>query len=437
VRAFVVLFLDAWRESRDRRAVQVLLIFGAAIALGCLGLGFETPTPAAALAGEAQKLATFERGIALFRSARTDQPKPELEHEVSAVRGPTADDDLPSGLDDPHVVEIRMRDLPALDGLVRAWARFTARRAGAAAVPPAASEIGRRERADFLRERFEHAGFTDVIARPIDGDERAWRIAATASRPAELRSPWKLGWFFGAFDQEVTELSPAEMVLSIEVGVANGFVGLVGILIVLVTFASSIPEMVRKGAIELVLARPIGRVRLLLLRYAAAVAAVLMVTSGILAACGISLWIKSGVADPRLVLCGATATAVFAILFPVSMLLGVTTRNPTLATLGSIGFWAAASFVVHLRESLEFFGDLSVGWKRTLDVAHACLPKTGDFDQLNALFLARSNLSSEAAARLIDGHAPVVDWWYSAGTSAAFAAVVLALTVWIFRRRDW
>jgi hypothetical protein len=64
-------------------------------------------------------------------------------------------------------------------------------------------------------------------------------------------------------------------------------------------------------------------------------------------------------------------------------------------------------------------------------------PKTSDLTSLNDYFLSRSHLSEAAYQRAFAGQIPKVDWLWSLGTTAAFTAAMLALAIWLFRRRDY
>ncbi len=435
--AFLAIFRDAWRESLDRRSVQVLVLIGLVLALFCASLSFGTPDPDRALADHSQSISTFTRRIGFFGGRSHTQV--DAPHETGAVRAPQPEDDLPAGIEGARVVELRFHSTADVDDLARAWRTFRSRHPWTGDAPEVdhARAIGSRERADFFRERLEEVGFADVIARPIDGDERAWRVAAACPRPIELVASWTLHLSFGAFKIDVDEVSPAEWIVAFELFLANVFVGFFGMLVLLSTFASAVPEMVRKGSIDLVLARPIGRTRLLLFRYGAAVASVVALATVVFGACAAALWLRSGLFNVSFVACALTAAAAFAMLFPVALLLGVATRNTSLATLGSIGFWGLSSAVVQAREGMRMMGVASTRWLKVLDAVYWIAPKTRDLDHLNEFFLAHSNLSPAAAARAAAMPGADVNAWYSCGTSALFAAIVLALTVWVFRRRDW
>lgn len=434
--AFLALFRDALRESLDRRAVQFLVVLGLLLALVCGSLSFTLPDVDAVLAQQAREIGTFRRMGLRGGQISTRTP---VEPEVGVVRAAVAEDDLPGGIEEARVVELRFERVSELDDLVSMWRAFKVRGPlnERDEAPLQGAPITTGDRSDFLRERLESAGFADVLARTIEGDERAWRVAASCPRPVELSGKWMLGIAFGAFEQEIDVMSPAEFIVALELGIANGFVGFFGMLILLSTFARGVPELVRKGTLDLVLARPLGRARIILYRYAADVLTVLAVATLIFGACSVALGVRSSFFNPNFVACALPATAIFAMLFPVAMLLGIATRNTSLATLGAALCWFLASMIAGGREALRMFGKAPSSWSKALDVAYWIVPKPSDVGKLNELFLARSSLSPAAVARVLELHRVEVDWWYSGGTSALFAGAMLALTVLVFHTRDW
>ena len=153
----------------------------------------------------------------------------------------------------------------------------------------------------------------------------------------------------------------------------------------------------------------------------------------------LAISLRTGYWNPWFLACVLTVTASFAVLYSVSVLFGVLTRNGTVAALASIGLWFLSSTVVSLRHVLERQGMLeeSPRMAAALDVAYTVLPKTTDIGSLNTLFLSKSHLSEAAYERFMAPMIPDVDWTFSLGTTALFTLVVLALAAWRFHRTDY
>src|SRR5690606_8741391 len=220
---------------------------------------------------------------------------------------------------------------------------------------------------------------------------------------------------------------------------ADTLAGFFGMLVAVVVTAGFVPAMLQKGTLDLVLARPIGRGTLLLAKYLGGLWFMFLIAAVSVVGGGLALALRSGFHNPAFLLCVVTVTAQFAVLYTVSVAVGVLTRSAGLASLATLLVWGLSSTVVNTRRTLPLLAgrDGAPDWLvRTLDVLYAVLPKTADIAQANARFLSRSHLSPEAMRRVLPD-LPAVEWGYSLSTTFAFAAVMLALAVFVFRRRDW
>jgi hypothetical protein len=200
--------------------------------------------------------------------------------------------------------------------------------------------------------------------------------------------------------------------------------GFFGFLVMLLTFASVFAESMKKGAIEFVLTRPISRTSFVLLRYVAATVLVLAFNVGFFALCTLGLALRAGAAPPWFLACAVTPTLLFAVFFPIAMLLGVWTRNANTAALGTVGAWGVAAGVAAAREVPNLLpeeGTFVV--LRALDVLELVLPRIESLQALNEVILERAAV----------GLAP---FRASLAHAALHAAAVLALAVWSLRRRD-
>lgn len=121
------------------------------------------------------------------------------------------------------------------------------------------------------------------------------------------------------------------------------------VILALVSTAGTMPEFVAGGAIEMSLAKPISRVRLLLTKYASAL---IFVAFQGLVFCGgwfLILGIRGGEWQPRVFLGIPIVLAVFSSIYCVTALIGFLTRSTITALIGGLIFW----FVVFLMNSAE------------------------------------------------------------------------------------
>ena len=431
--AFLTLFRDAWRRARDRKTVVILFILGLLMALVCASIGFGRPVPAESLKDQLTECSAGLRGaprhganrLVLFLGAALRR-KPTVH-----VRGPTAEDDLPLGLSNCTVAELELPDLDDFDRVAKRWRDATGETPRATTND--AAPISTRDRGDFLESMLRGHGWETVVVRPREDDEKRFLVAAATDHLADLEGSWQLGILFGSESIALSDVSPAEVVVIIEQAVFGLFAGLIGLLVLLSAFSGAMPDLLQKGQLDLVLARPIGRTRLLFYSYAGAVLTVLLVTASVFLACALTLGLRSGHFSVAFVGCALTTTAIFASLLPVAMLCGYLTRSSSLATLAAMACWGTAEALVPLR--LRVLEDAS-HWIPVVDWAIRLMPKTSDITNLGARWFARTEFSPEAFERHKELLPLVNDPWTAYSSTALFAVVVLLITALLFRRRD-
>ncbi len=446
--AFLALLRDTWLEARDKRVTWVLLLFGLLFVVFCGSISFTAVDVDAALTRVAANLGEFRVSRGMLDGGFTSRT--EVDVGPVAPRAPRPEDDLPLGVDSLRVMELEFPRPAQLDGLVVAWRHFTARqrrygeRGPFVAVEQGSDEerqlaapVTPAEQVELLESRFRDAGFEPVMVRRNAEQPGRFVVAVGNERPLELRGACTVGFGFRTWSTPLEETSQAEFLAALSVVVADSFAGFVGILVLLSVFAAAFPELLQKGRFDLVLARPIGRVRIVLSKYLGAVLLVLLLWTTLFAGCAVAMGLATGYWKFRLVGCALTCTLLFAALYPAAMAVGIATRHVTLSTLAGVGAWGLERVVEIARSALEFAdAEARARWRPFLDGVHAVLPKAGDLATLNQWMLASDHLGAASATRLF-GAAPDVDWIFAGGTTAGFAAVLVTLACLLVARRDF
>jgi len=117
----------------------------------------------------------------------------------------------------------------------------------------------------------------------------------------------------------------------------------------LVTTAGMIPDLVTAGAVDTLLSKPIGRVRLFLTKYVSGLLFVALQVLVFSTGCFLVMWIRGGTVEPRLFLAVPIVVLFFSYLFAVCALIGMVTRSTMAALLLTILFW----FVVFLANTAD------------------------------------------------------------------------------------
>lgn len=248
----------------------------------------------------------------------------------------------------------------------------------------------------------------------------------------------------------------------------------------LVSTSSIFPEFLREGAIDMLLSKPIGRLRLFIWKYLGSLLFV-AVQVGLLT---LLVFVAIGwrIGDWNLTVFWAVplVTFVFSLVYCVSVLIGVWSRSTLFALLGCVMFWGSTLLVqctedylyqnaymanvavdfdtgeIQVRDPEEGGGAFGKAHTTTKYIA-APMPKTRDTTQ----FLKRlihfekrdSPLSGVRLEMLLAGEFPEPEMeeaeeminayekrhgaFYVIGTSFGFELVILALAFWRFARKDY
>ena len=129
-------------------------------------------------------------------------------------------------------------------------------------------------------------------------------------------------------------------VLILQKLLTTGLGGTILLLVSVAVTAAFVPNMVRKGTLELLLVRPIPRWQLLLFKYVGA----LLLVAGLLGLLILATWlitgILAGIWTPGVLLALPSLLLFFALLLSVSVLTGVITRSVISAMLVTVAYWA-------------------------------------------------------------------------------------------------
>ena len=155
----------------------------------------------------------------------------------------------------------------------------------------------------------------------------------------------RIGWahtpslFFGLWSISFLEAPLGSLVYLLENTLTNGLGAWVLLMAGVIVTAGFVPNMLRKGAIDLMLTKPVSRPLILIYKYLGGLTFVFLLM--LLAALGVwgAVGIKTGIWAPGLLYCTAGVTFYFAILYACSTFVGVMSRNAIVAIVITIGFW--------------------------------------------------------------------------------------------------
>ncbi len=278
----------------------------------------------------------------------------------------------------------------------------------------------------------------------------------------------------------------------------NVWLSWIATILALVSTVGIFPDLVNSGSIDLLVSKPIGRLRLFLTQYVAGLLFVTLQVAIFCAACFLLIGLRAGHWEPRLFMAVPIVVCLFSYLFAFSVLVGVLTRSTLAALLLTLLLWMTTFglwYVGHnvltfkamneARLSMQDLQRVSWGGGRpavlsqttesaedaaaneadfedaagklgvalgVIDAISAPLPKPLETKGLLGRVLSdedrpeppqeptvESTLGEKMAWmqwRIVDQSEYRSLWWIL-GTSLAFEFVSLSLAAWIFCRRDY
>jgi ABC-2 type transport system permease protein len=216
-----------------------------------------------------------------------------------------------------------------------------------------------------------------------------------------------------------------KIVLGFESGF-SGFLYLVGTFLALFATAHLVPRLQEKGTIDLYLSRPVGRIPLLLSRFAGGL---LLAAANIAYLIG-SMWLivvwKTHVLHPRFLLSGAVILFTFATLLAFAFLIGVVTSSTGVSIMATYAiFFVGAILAAHERFEAAVSTELAA---RVISGLYWALPKTAELGKATVALVAGAEAPEQLAAI---NHLAVF------GSTAVFGVLALCLASWLFSRKDF
>lgn len=298
---------------------------------------------------------------------------------------------------------------------------------------------------EFLKNQFSVNAGMDATVKRIEGDlkEPSYAFDVTTTGGSAVRGwPHTTKIFFGTVTID-RSTSLGFMLWVIQDQIINGLGGAVALLIGLIITAFFIPNMLRKGSVDLFISKPIGRSQLLIYKYIGGLTFVLLVTTFTVGGIWIVFGLRSGYWNPNFLAVIPILTFTFAIIYAMSTLIAVFTRSAIAAMIVSIGFMLVLYIVGQVKTifdtiRLEERSDRMPEWSFTLvDTLNNVLPRYKDLDKLTSKLIAEGTLTLGEQRMTGLGMIQLPSWTGTFGVSLAFIALVLLISCWRFNKRDY
>jgi ABC-2 family transporter protein len=341
----------------------------------------------------------------------------------------------------------------------------------------------------FVKQQLTDAGrlkVTDVQKLP--GNKFRVSVDGTTSRIAWPHTP---SLFFGAWTMRFLEGPLGGLVYLVE----NGLVNTIGAWIILlsgvIVTAGFVPNMMRKGAIDLMLTKPMSRPSILLMKYIGGLMFVVILTTIAVGGVWIAIGVRTGVWTPGILYCIGGITFYFSILYAVSTLVGVLTRNAIVCIVVTMTFWFFVWLIGFLFQTFTTINNIDfsetgrpgrpgrveqqkadkgkddkpkddkpkdektdeekavsdaekaaediripIGLVNVFEVLNRITPRTKDLDTLTDR-LVGEELLSDSEKRQAGQRMRKVDWTEVIGVASTYLIVLLGLALWRFVTRSY
>ena len=300
---------------------------------------------------------------------------------------------------------------------------------------------------DFIREKLEfHFNMKIKEVRRKPGPLSGTQEFDVVTAPSDPRSwPHDVQPLFGAFSlKAVIGYNPLGVIVWwVEDKLINGYGAAIAILFGIIVTAFFIPNMLRKGTVDLMISKPISRPTLLLYKYLGGMSFMLILATVNVVGAWIILGMRSGIWNPKFLLVIPVLTFTFGIYYALSTLIGVWTRSIIaciLVTCLASGLLYLLAFGYSIYENVKKFPGLKEeipGWlEMTAEAAHTVLPRTDDLDRITTKLIAEAMTDQDQMRNGL--HVKTYpSWGGTVGVSLAWIVGMLGLACWRFSKKDY
>lgn len=310
-----------------------------------------------------------------------------------------------------------------------------------------------------------------LVSRNAVGSQPDIELTTAPSRLTKRLWKHNFSILFGLVPLPFLNGPLAGQLLLIENNLVNFLGATIALLVSIVITAFFIPNMLRKGTVDLLLVKPLRRPTLLLYKYVGGLTFIFLNTALAVGGVWLVLSLRSGVWAPGFLMSIPIITFFFAILYALSTLFGVLTRSPVAAILLTCMFW----FFLFILGTMYSYFELEVsdqgrkalheaweagkpkeqrtpytddgltpderrreqGWfKQGVRKLHFILPRTSDLGQLTSRYILSDLVyDNPGLERRLDP--TPISWTETLTVSGIFIAVMLGLACWRFSVKDY
>jgi ABC-type transport system involved in multi-copper enzyme maturation permease subunit len=269
----------------------------------------------------------------------------------------------------------------------------------------------------------------------------------------------RVNFFFGLWDLETDHMDPlsglgrSRIVGLVVYLLMDMFLGWIGVILMIIATAGVFPAFMERGAIDVLLSKPMSRHRLFLYKYLASMVFVLLQASLFVVLTFLVMGLRWGVWVPGYLLSIPLLVLLFSYVYCVSVLVAVKTRSTVAAILLSVGAWVlyiCPGTALQVFDSFPSFKEHERLYQ-AVRVASWIPPKTAEVPYLAANWAGAgtsidvfpssmgdmADQESIEQARKIEERELRKSPVYSIGSSLLFEAAIVIWAMCLFARKDY
>jgi hypothetical protein len=223
------------------------------------------------------------------------------------------------------------------------------------------------------------------------------------------------------------------------------------VVLAIIATAGFLPNLMEKGAIDVLLAKPLPRWKLFLGKYLGSLAFILAQATVFVVLTFVVMGVRWRMWLWEYLLVIPLVTVLFSYLYCVSALTAVMWRSTAASVLVSLGAWVAFTGVQSLHDGFEWFPEWKEGRAYAIaDAARWVIPKTQDITYLAKKWTGAASTAEMLPqppnresrdildiAKRIEEARMAIPAWQTIGSSLLFEAFVVGLAMWKFSRADY
>jgi ABC-type transport system involved in multi-copper enzyme maturation permease subunit len=307
-----------------------------------------------------------------------------------------------------------------------------------------------------LKQQFSWIDELEVTdAEPANPKEIRFLVQTKGTKVPDRREwVYEPALFFGALPLSFLQGTLAGQVEFITNYLIGTFGAGVMMLLSTIITAFFIPNMLRKGTVDMLLAKPIHRTILLIYKFTGGLTFMFLNTLVIMGGIWLVLGIRTNLWMPGLLVCVLIFTFQFAFFYSVSTLMSVLTRSPIVAILATVAVWGLL-FVIGLgfrfidafrpekiaemTEQQQTVVPRLPGWLFvTADIIHFVTPHYKDLDALTTKVIRRDLIDASSSQRKeMDKEVGSINWAETLSVTVLYIVILVGLSCLWFATRDY